>query len=585
MAETVLLDGSNYEFEIFIVNPLEGGEYQVVPIAKSNIKYLEVTNDLVHIGYVGKVVFTNFYSVLQKLNLFTSLHEAPYMYLYFKNLDFNATDAGSTEVFLTASLQKGQEINTNSIEGNLYYEFEELSIARLKRTKIIYLKNNLDYLKDESAHPVNAIKRFFENGISESAIMDGTISTALTEIKGEIDLTGVFTDITQITNLNNQDTYYSMIEKLYAYASFISKVKGLDGWYSPALVQLENDTKKKKRKLVISSILDSIHDFFDKIKSSPTDKEMKNYLLERFNLSQSGDVPYFSDNYLDKYELKRVNYEDVFSNKWTTIELVCETVECNDQYQINYSDLRAAFENMTTNPFASNLPDRRGDTIQGEVKEVQYSRPGIDITLAQIYGTNKVFKSFIFDNLAITFRTKGQPYRVPGKFITIKTDNVDVNAKDKNLSEVNGHWYVVSVKHIFENDVYFNDFVCVKLYNPSGKLSSTPLSPINRRTGSASGSTEFNSDTRRVSGQGGELPPTISDLDNLPLPGAAFSNVADFSYGLETKQINEKTAAPINLNYNKKETFIQAFEKYNIPSPEEVEESLNQGSLLPPLPP
>ena len=85
MAETVLLDGSNYEFEIFMVNFLENKNYQIVPIAKSNIKYLEITNDLVNMGYVGKVVFTNFYNVLQKLQLFSSSSEAPYMYIYFKN--------------------------------------------------------------------------------------------------------------------------------------------------------------------------------------------------------------------------------------------------------------------------------------------------------------------------------------------------------------------------------------------------------------------------------------------------------------------------------------------------------------------
>jgi hypothetical protein len=529
MAETVLLDGSNYEFEIFILNFLENNEYQVVPIAKSNIKYLEVTNDLVNMGYVGKVAFTNFYNVLQKLQLFTSSVEAPYMYIYFKNLDFNATKTGSSEVFLTASLQKGQEYNVNSIDGSIYYEFEELSIARLKRTKVVYSSSSTgDILKNPDRSPVSAIKSFFENGISDSKVMDGTISTALTEIRGDENKKGIINDITQITNVTNQHTYYDIIERLYSYASFTTPTK-IEGYYSPAIIQLENDNVKKKRKLVISSLLDTIRNFFDKIKNNPTDEKMKDYLLERFNIAQTGDSPYFSDNYLDKYELKRVNYEDVFENKWTTIELVCETVECVDQYQIDYDKLRAAFENMATAPFASNLPSRKEDVDASMIKEVQYSRPGIDGILAQVYGTNKVFKSFIFDNLAITFRTKGQPYRSPGKFITIKTDNVDVNSKkNKNLSEVDGHWFVISVSHVFENDVYFNDFICVKIYNPAGKLSDVPPPPKTPvgTMGAATSDGTGSSTSRGSVNSGDGFPALPTEANNTGAAGGSVSNQA-----------------------------------------------------------
>lgn len=88
MAETVLLDGSNYEFEIFLVNTNESlSNFQIVPVSKSSIKYLEITNDLVNIGYTGKVIFSNYYGILEKLQLLTSYREAPYMYIRFKNLE------------------------------------------------------------------------------------------------------------------------------------------------------------------------------------------------------------------------------------------------------------------------------------------------------------------------------------------------------------------------------------------------------------------------------------------------------------------------------------------------------------------
>lgn len=485
MVETVIINGSNYEFEIFLVNASESSNMQIVPISKSSIKYLEITNDLINIGYVGKVVFTNYYGILEKLQLLTSYSEAPYMYLRLKNLDFQSTKSNHDDIYLTASLQTGQEVNLNAIDGSLAYNFEELCISKLKRTRVSFLKNNSGTLFDttaptidsgdlllDSLTPADHIKNYFINGVADAEI-DGTILTNEVKIDGSSNL--IREQVSKITNISNPDSYYTIIERLYPYVSFQTK---LEGWYSPGIINLVNDEKTNKRKLVISSLLEGMQTFFDLIKTNPTSKDIKNYLTERFNVAQTGDSPYFSDNYIDKYELKRVNYDDVFEKKWATIELVSEDPCSNDLYVIKYDQLRAAFENICTKPFASNLPDRKNDVEMDKIKRLQYARPNIDPTLAQVYGINKVFKSFVFDNVAVTFRVKGQPYRKPGKFITIKTDNVDINnKKNKNIAEINGYWYIVSVSHVFENDVYFNDFICVKIYNPFGEISAAPTTP------------------------------------------------------------------------------------------------------------
>ena len=482
MAETVLLDGSNYEFEIFLVNTNESSSnFQIVPVSKSSIKYLEITNDLVNIGYIGKVIFTNYYGILEKLQLLTSYREAPYMYIRFKNLDFQSTKSTKDDVYLTASLQKGQEINLNAIDGSLAYNFEELCISKLKRTKVAFLKSSNTYFKSQPdltdsllgpSTPADLIKGFFLNGLADADI-DGTISTTEVEIQGESNPEVIQT--TAITNITDPDSYYQIIERLYPYLSFKTK---LEGWYEPGVLNLENDEKTGKRKLIITSMFDHMQKFFELIKTTPTSKEIKNYLTERFNVAQTGDSPYFSNNYIDKYELKRVNYDDVFENKWTAIKLILEDPCSNDLSTIGYDKIRAAFENMCTKPFASNIPDRKNDVVADKIKKIQYSRPNMARSLAQVYGINKVFKSFVFDNVAVTFRVKGQPYRRPGKFITIKTDNVDINnKKNKNIAEINGYWYIVSVSHVFENDVYFNDFICVKVYNPFENPAPAPSAP------------------------------------------------------------------------------------------------------------
>jgi hypothetical protein len=116
-----------------------------------------------------------------------------------------------------------------------------------------------------------------------------------------------------------------------------------------------------------------------------------------------------------------------------------------------------------------------------------YNKPGIYPDLALAYGTNSVLKSFVFDNLAVVFRVKGQPYRKPNRFISINPINPSQQDKklgdeSKNKEEISGYWYVVSVSHIFESGNYFNEFTCVKLYDLNSSVSSGALSTSNDPT-------------------------------------------------------------------------------------------------------
>jgi hypothetical protein len=66
----------------------------------------------------------------------------------------------------------------------------------------------------------------------------------------------------------------------------------------------------------------------------------------------------------------------------------------------------------------------------------------------------KIFNSFVFDNVAITFRTKGNTYRRSDRFIEIKSEKKDIN----------GYWFIISIKHIFTDSVYENEITCVRFY-------------------------------------------------------------------------------------------------------------------------
>jgi hypothetical protein len=89
--------------------------------------------------------------------------------------------------------------------------------------------------------------------------------------------------------------------------------------------------------------------------------------------------------------------------------------------------------------------------------------------------TSMLYKSFIYDNTAVVFRTLGNPYRKPGSFIRINGGRQG----DKN-SSVNGFWFIIGIKHIFENDIYNNEITAVKIFIENEKgyiIAKNPASP------------------------------------------------------------------------------------------------------------
>ena len=67
---------------------------------------------------------------------------------------------------------------------------------------------------------------------------------------------------------------------------------------------------------------------------------------------------------------------------------------------------------------------------------------------------NIIYKSFIYLNETIVLNVKGKLYRKPGKFITIKGDMCTNRAEEL--------WYVIEVKHKFENGNYRNEIKAVR---------------------------------------------------------------------------------------------------------------------------
>lgn len=73
----------------------------------------------------------------------------------------------------------------------------------------------------------------------------------------------------------------------------------------------------------------------------------------------------------------------------------------------------------------------------------------------------QMYNSFIFENMVLSFRTTGQPYRSPGHFINVaRTGNTGGSFDERML----GQWIVTEVIHSFTGGAYNNSIQGVKPY-------------------------------------------------------------------------------------------------------------------------
>ena len=522
LSNTVVVNGDNYEVEIYLLRDPGDKDGAVVPIGYNNIKYLEITNDLANLGYHGKVAFVNYGDILEELGVLKASKKIPLMYFRFRSLAFSSNTTYD-DIYFTAALTQGQDIKEDEVTGLTTYNFEELYVFKLKTSKLLRDDNQSNNYNNASAEKPGkgtvseALKILlrgnttsFDPFLTGSAVIDGELVDPT--ISGEIIETGIpledEVNPNDIISLKSNTLLYDAIKQLSSYLCY--KPQNSDGniitadWYDPGMIKLENSftnkpgNSKGSRKFVMFPLLTTINKFFNMLstgrwtqgETDPAKKYFDKFLTEKFNLSQKSQTQVgYSNNTVTKYELKRVDLTDVLAGKWTGIH-VDQSIECGSTTIITLGGMKRAFEQLCTAPYVSNLP-LENDNI------VQYSRPSIPTNLAVSYGTNSVFKSFIFDNVLATFRVNGQPYRKPNRFIAINTPLSDgkINPiKGKEKAEIEGFWYIISVNHVFVDGNYFNDFECVRIYQLGGTASQpgsvAPTPTLSPSSGEINGSNE-----------------------------------------------------------------------------------------------
>jgi hypothetical protein len=503
MSEKINIENSLYEFDIIL---LSDDGTKAVPLNKSSVRYLEVEDNLANIGIVGKIIISNYYGLLQKLNIYNVASESPNIFIRFKNLDFASAGAKVIpEVFVLAALGRSSEMSSNVIDRHVVFEFEEKSVVKLKRIKINSPGETITYANK----PEVTISEIFKKYCPE-----------ITQKSEDIAASSAPTLPSSILQFG--DSGYDIVKKSYDHLAYDPSYRELK---SPGLVQIENVENKLERKLVVKSLAADITAFFGIVKSGG---DASKYLNDKFTVAFSNKSNVLKDNIITKYDIMRVDYEEVFEKKWSNISKVAGNENASIIEYYRYSDLRAAFQELFTKPYYSNLPQRDDNNI----KTLKYNYLGnVSESTTTAWATNKTLKSFIYDNIAVVFKVKGQPYRVPGKFIRINIDDptgankkassttkacasISSDETSEDADSLNGWWYVISVQHIFENDIYFNRITAVKIYLPK-ELPNVSFGLINDG-GGAAGATGASGSTATGRGGGGGGNSSDKDGDGIP---------------------------------------------------------------------
>jgi hypothetical protein len=493
MSNYVTINNSTYEFNAFLANGNDKGS--ILPIPKSIIEQLEIEDSLSFPGLRGTISISNFFGILQKLEMFDISNDINLLSVSISNKDTEETDALPIKLAFDAILGEAGENSYNIVDKKLIFNFEEFEIG--------YLRN-----------------RYIDN----TSLGDGTCSDYIKKViltgLGETELKNVF-QVEQDTNdilntsvpapagsiVKQTQSCYEVLRLLLRHCYFDEGI--------PALLQIHNvyEDKDIKRKYKLTNLGKFISEFYTKISSNSTDLDLSKYLLETFIAGDATSSRTFGANFIDKYDIIRPNLKTVLSKKWVDYNIAPQSCSVDglirtDPFTFEYA--KNLFETQVLgDTYAANLPDRSISSVTTGASAVsEQSNNAADNTsnvnaivtvipeIVEWQNAIKamILKSFIYDNTAITFKVPGGLHREAGYFIQVKVEQ-NQEIKDKT-QDISGYYFVISIKHIFSGENYQNEIVAVKL-NKNQKLNKNAttnlISNLISGTGKASEATNTTS--------------------------------------------------------------------------------------------
>lgn len=438
-----------------------------IPIPKGIIKYLEIDDNLANMGYVGSVIFNNFYGILDKLGLGAGISDSTTLFdINIENLDFSETNIQDNSIQTLVILQNNTDPSNNTVDKSIIYNFEEYSVNLLQQKKL--------EPSTVSGKITESIYNILANCFKGDAIINKESFAALGGSSNEMSVN---------TSILKTNSFYDFLKILYKYLLLTGKNN------SPGLLQLENfidensENKRVVRKFTIRPLFDKIRSLIEKI--SREDTNLIEEVLEQFTIGGESDRPSFRENIIETVTVIRPDFKTLYETKWinytgvTTLQNLTDVISLD----VKYDNLRKGFEQDALVGKLSNLPVRTDiSTINTLEKVLAFDYPVVSGNNLLEQGiTSMLYKSFIYDNTAVIFKTLGNPYRKPGSFILLNGGNED----DKN-SSVRGYWFIIGVKHIFQHEIYTNEIIAVKIFiegkNNFMEGNRDPIQTVNSST-------------------------------------------------------------------------------------------------------
>lgn len=553
MSNYVTINNSNYEFNAFLANGTDRGS--IFPLSKSIIEYLEIEDSLSFPGLRGTISISNFFGILQKLELYDISNDVNLLVIDIANKDTETSGALPIKLAFEAILGEAGENSNNLVDKKLIFNFEEFQIGYL-RNKYVENKD----LGDGSCS--DYIKKVILTGLGE------------TEVKSVFQ---VEQDTGDILNTNVPAPAGSIVKQTqscYEVLRFLLRHCYFDEGI-PGLLQIHNvyEDKDIKRKYKLTNLGKFISEFYTKISSGSKDIDLSKYLLETFITGDASSSATFGANFIDKYDIIRPNLKNVLAKKWVDYNITPQSCSVDGLMRMDYFPFEYAknlFETQVLgDTYVSNLPDRSVSSTVSNLSaaalvtaENDANKNAIVTTIPEIAEWKDaikamVLKSFIYDNTAITFKVPGNLYREAGYFIQVKVeDNQEVKDKTQDIS---GYYFVISLKHIFSGENYQNEIIAVKLNKNQKKPKSNTSTLIsNLIPGTSNPSTSSN--TTEVASASEKTTATINSTN---ISTNTMPTVIDTNATMETEKLPGVNVEPL--------------------TEAEIQKEVEQYGLLPPI--
>ena len=417
--ELANFDNSTYtlSFSLSTVN-------EIYALKKTAIRYLEIVCNVSQFGETGTVIFDVPNNTLTQIGALSLDNQSTINFnIFIRTNDLDTTLALEDEkaIKIITQLQKSQQnIEDNTIQP-FVFSFEEITIANLKQTQYI----------DATVQP-----------LGEALINTITVnkSTNYTEPSAEIkvDIADIIDYPSVVSTLENDESYYDYSVKLLRAAC------NNDG---PTHIHLHN--YEGDRVFEVVSLGTEIRRVCEEIEANNFTSIFEVFTTSPNDTNKLPNI--FRSSVVDKYKVFTPDYTSLLNSKWVDYKLVQSTNAETAEEVVTYNEMRQYFKDNVCGGREPSLPVAPEENRRVVKYEMQYGDEADRIIIR-----NAMMRSFIFDNTTIVLRVPGLPARTSGEFILIN----NVNSESK--SSINGLWFVTSVRHIIESELYVNEITAVK---------------------------------------------------------------------------------------------------------------------------